>query len=79
MDYLEGQSRRNNLVFEGVPESPNETLADTEDKVCKLLVEKFKMGQQHAIEMDRVHCTGKPAQNGRSRPVVAKFLRYKDE
>ena len=79
MEYLEGQSRRNNLVFEGLPESPNETWAESEDKVRKLLVENLKMGPQHAIEMERAHRTGKPAQNGRSRPVVVKFLRYKDK
>nr|XP_033499330.1 phospholipase B1, membrane-associated-like [Epinephelus lanceolatus] len=37
------------------------------------------MGPQHAIEMERAHRTGKPAQNGRSRLVVVKFLCYKDK
>lgn len=79
MEYLEGQSRRNNLVFEGLPESPNETWAESEDKVRKLPVENLKMGPQHAIEMEWAHRTSKPAQNGRSRPMVVKFLRYKNK
>ncbi|KAL7380426.1 hypothetical protein ABVT39_017807 [Epinephelus coioides] len=29
MEYLDAQSRRNNLVFEALPESPNETWAES--------------------------------------------------
>ena len=36
-DYLENQSRRNNLIFEGIEESPRESWADTEGKVCNLI------------------------------------------
>lgn len=35
LEYLEGQSRRNNLIFDGVAESPGETWAETEEKVKK--------------------------------------------
>lgn len=31
MENLEGQSRRNNLVFEGIMESPGETWSETEE------------------------------------------------
>lgn len=78
-DYLEGQSRRNNLIFEGLQESSNETWAESEDKVRKLLVGKLELGQQDAIEMERAHRTGKPDSNGKPRPVVVKFLRFKDK
>lgn len=35
MEYVKGQTRRNNLVFDGVAESPGETWADTEQKSQK--------------------------------------------
>lgn len=75
MEYLEGQSRRNNLVFEGINESPNETWAETEEKVNIILNEKLNF--QHKIEMERAHRTGKP-RGDRPRPIVVKFLRHKD-
>lgn len=40
MEYLEGESRRNNLVFEGIQEVPGETWAETEEKEKKVLAEK---------------------------------------
>ena len=40
MEYLEGQSRRNNLVFDGIAESPGETWAEAEEKVKKVLAER---------------------------------------
>lgn len=76
MDYLESQSRRNNLVIEGVVESPDETWKDTELKVGKVLREKLKI--QREIEMERAHRTGKP-KGERPRPIVVKLQRFKDK
>ena len=75
MEYLEGQSRRNNLVFEGIQEAPGETWAETEEKVKKVLAEKLQL--QREIEVERAHRTGKPG-GDRTRPIVVKFLRHKD-
>ena len=58
MEYLEGQSRRSNLVFDGIMESPGETWAETEEKVKKILAEKLQL--QREIEVERAHCRGKP-------------------
>ncbi|KAJ8391935.1 hypothetical protein AAFF_G00084060 [Aldrovandia affinis] len=33
LDYLEGQSRRNNIVIDGIQESGNESWAESEEKV----------------------------------------------
>ena len=41
MDYLEGQSRRHNLVTDGIEETPEETWADSEEKVRKVFMEKL--------------------------------------
>lgn len=40
MEYLEGQTRWNNLIFHGVAESPGETWTETAEKVKKILAEK---------------------------------------
>ncbi|CAL9703624.1 unnamed protein product [Knipowitschia caucasica] len=58
LEYLEGQSRRNNLVFEGVLESPGETWADAEEKVKEILKEKLQLN--HVVEVERAHRVGKP-------------------
>ena len=76
MEYLEGQTRRNNLVIDGVAESPGETWADTEEKIKKILTEKLQL--QHKVEVERAHRTGKPGGGDRPRPVVVKLLRFKD-
>lgn len=75
MEYLEGQSRHNNLVIDGIVESPGETWAEAEEKVKKVLTEKLQL--QSDTEMERAHCTGKPG-GERPRLIVVKFLRYKD-
>lgn len=75
MEYLEGHSRRNNLVFDGIMESSGETWADTEEKIQRVLAEKLQL--QGEIEMERAHRTGKPG-GDRPRPIVVKLLRYKD-
>uniref|UniRef100_A0AAV2LLT9 Uncharacterized protein n=1 Tax=Knipowitschia caucasica TaxID=637954 RepID=A0AAV2LLT9_KNICA len=51
MEYLEGQSRRNNLVFEGVLESQGESWADAEAKVKKILTEKLQLPP--TVELER--------------------------
>ncbi|KAJ8385857.1 hypothetical protein AAFF_G00179230 [Aldrovandia affinis] len=75
LDYLEGQSRRNNIVIDGIQESGNESWAQSEEKVRKLLSDKLKLT---GIEFERVHRTGRST-GERTRPIVAKFFRYKDK
>ncbi|KAJ4929920.1 hypothetical protein JOQ06_018940 [Pogonophryne albipinna] len=75
MEYAEGQSRRSNVVLDGIGVEPGETWAQTEEKVKDILVDKLKF--QRGIEIERAHRTGKPAANN-TRPIVVKFLRFKD-
>ncbi|KAJ4923008.1 hypothetical protein JOQ06_021709 [Pogonophryne albipinna] len=72
MEYAEGQSRKSNVVLDGIGEEPGETWAQTEEKVKDILVDKLKL--QRGIEIERAHRTGKPAANN-TRPIVVKFLR----
>lgn len=75
MEYLEGQTRRNNLVFDGIVESPGETWTETEEKVQKVLAEKLQL--QREVEVERAHRAGKPG-GDRPRSIMVKLLRYKD-
>lgn len=77
--YIEGQSRRNNIIIDGINESASEKWSDSEDKVKKLLSEKLQIDHRK-IELERAHKTGKPSPSStRPRPIVVKFLRYKDK
>ena len=72
--YLENQSRRNNLRFEGLPEDDNETWDETEAKFKNVLVEKLDF--EFAPEIERAHRTGRARRHDgtpKPRTVVFKF------
>lgn len=78
-DYAEAQSKRNNLIFDGINESDGESWSDSEEKVRKLMSENLKLDPRK-IELERAHRTGKSSETAtRPRPIVVKFLRYKDK
>lgn len=58
MGYLEGQSRRNNLVIDGIEESQQESWSATEEKVKELF--RGKMHLQQNIEIERANKSEKP-------------------
>lgn len=77
MDYLEGQSRRNNIVIDGIQETANENWSESEEKVRKLISEKLQLDHR-CIEMERAHQAGKPVINReRPRPIVVKFIKFR--
>ncbi|KAI8518185.1 hypothetical protein Bbelb_042020 [Branchiostoma belcheri] len=80
VDYLENQSRRNNIVIDGIVDDNNrETWADTEVKVRDMLTKNLKM-EAKDIEIERAHRNGAyNKENPRPRQVVVKLLRYKDK
>jgi len=67
-DYLENQSRRNNLMFHGIPQAENESWEDCERKVLRLIKEKLNIAQSVLIE--RAHRVGSA--------IVARFQSFKD-
>ncbi|CAJ1081238.1 uncharacterized protein LOC126388379 [Xyrichtys novacula] len=78
-DYLESQSKRNNLIFEGIEESAQESWADTEGKVRTLISEKLKLDAR-AMPIERAHRSGKPENRADNKhPIIVKFLNYKDK
>ena len=87
LEYLENQSRRNNVKIMGVDEDLEEkTWDDTEKVVRKLIREKLNFEKEIAIE--RAHRVGKrPHQstsrpdgskvNDRLRPIIVKSIQKK--
>ena len=58
--YLEDQSRRNNIVIYGIPESNEESWADCEEKVIDNLNEKLKLEiPLDKSKIERAHRLGK--------------------
>lgn len=71
---LECQSRRNNLQFLGIKESAKETWADCEAKV-KSVINQLGMDSSKMV-IERAHRLG--AVGNTSRPIIVKFLSFKD-
>ena len=70
LDDLENRSRRNNLCFEGIPESPNETWQESESKIKHLISSHMpEVGTDFVIE--RAHRVGRPRSD--SGPSLAKL------
>ena len=79
VSYLEGQSKRNNLLFHGVPERKDETWEECEVAVRKILEEKLGMEEawsESDIEIERAHRVGKFTKD-KIRPIVVKFANFK--
>ena len=78
-EYLEGQTRRHNIVVDGIKESVKEKVSESEEKVRKLFSEKLQLDHLK-IELDWAHRTGKPVTpSEKPRPIVVRFLRLKDK
>lgn len=76
---LQARSMRDNLVFSGIPEHPDE---DPETSVREFLQHQLKIPRAsvEAIRFHRVHrLGGRKPDNRRPRPIVAKFERYKEK
>lgn len=68
---LEFRSLRENLLFHGIPEGPNE---NCEHLVQQFITDILEIGQM--VKIDRAHRLGKP--RGKIRPIVVKLHNYKD-
>ena len=72
LDRKEQYSRRNCFLIHGLPESKNE---NTNELVIDTI--KEKMGEEiEKNEIDRSYRLGAPQNNGKSRPIIIKFVRY---
>ena len=79
LDYVENQTRRNNLRIDGVAEIAAENWADTETVARKSFATALKLpeAQANAIRIERAHRTG-PNSTGRPKTIVVRFETYKD-
>ena len=78
VSYLEGQSKRNNLLFHGVPEQKDETWEEFKTAVRKILEEKLGMNvawSESDIAIEQPHRVGKLTKD-KVRPIVVKFANY---
>ena len=73
LDDLECRSRRNNLLFHGLPRPPNESPEECEQTVREFLTDSLEMAGD--MQFDRVHRTSDKA----NAPVIARCTVYKDK
>ena len=75
---LEDRQRRDNLVFDGIPDGPKETSVDCERKAKKNIQDKLKVPNANKLVMGRVHRIGpyKPNQS-KPRQTIVKFDLFK--
>ena len=75
--YLEAYSRRENIKFMNIEEGPPDQPEDTEEILRDFLERELGYVDAQNVEFQRVHRTGK-TKDGNPRPIIARFLRYKD-
>ena len=68
-DYLEGQTRRNNLVVDAIPETQNESWKETEDKVRCVINQKLHLDSSQMV-IERTHRTDNPSGYSGKRPSL---------
>ena len=73
---IEGQSRRENLLFDGIAETQSETWAGTEKKVHEI-ISKMDILPFQSIKFQRVHRTGDARFNNQERSLQC-FSYFKD-
>ena len=74
---LENRSRRNNLCFEEIPESPKKTWQESESKIKHLISSHMpEVGTDFVVE--RAHRVGGPRADSKPRKIVARFLNFMD-
>ena len=86
LDKLEQFSRRDNLRFFGIPETPGETFQSCAAKVVQCLQQTVPGKTWTEDDLVRVHRVGKKpsfataaATNSKPRPMIAKFSRWRDK
>ena len=77
--YLEAYSRRENIKFMNIEERKvsADQREDTEEVLRQFLERDLGYKDAREAEIQRVHRIGK-GRNGGPRPILARFLRYKD-
>ena len=74
--YLEAYSRRENIIFENILQATDRE--DTESVLRAFLEMELGYKDANTIEIQRVHRLGKKRDEEKPRPIIARFLRYKN-
>lgn len=75
--YLEAYSRRENIKFMNIAVDSTEEREDAEETLRSFLERDLGFLDARTVEIQRVHRSGK-GKDGGPRPILARFLRYKD-
>ena len=73
---IESQTRRGNLLFDGIPETDNESWIDCEKKIVEQLT-AMKVTDPNSIIFEQVSRMGVKSKD-KTRTIVAKFSHFKD-
>ena len=76
LDYIEGQSRRNNVRITGLNGRLDEEWDTTEEKVRDFIRNDLNMPEMERVEIERAHRIKSYDQNKCT--IIVKFNRYKD-
>lgn len=81
MEYLENQSRRNNIRVSGIPESADETWEIVEEKVKKAIREKLDMeiDIERAHRVERKKKPERAKKSGQPRTIVCRLKNWKQK
>lgn len=76
---LENYSRRDNIIFSGIPEVNNERRDDVEKKARTFMIEHLKLDETFVNNINIVRCHRLGAMNTKHhRPIIVRFTHYKD-
>ena len=73
--YLEAYSRREDIKFFSIPEEQDE---DIEEFLRNYMEQNLGYRNARSVEIQRVHRLPKRRNDSGRKPIIAKFLRYKD-
>lgn len=76
LDDMEDRSRRNNVIFYGIPDLASETWGDAERKITSLLSECSLPSISGTFGIERSHRLGAYAAN-KCRPIIVQFSSFK--
>ena len=77
---IESYSRRNNIVFHGIEDTPNESSVTCEHSLRRFLQDHLLISQQKASSIPFVRCHRLQVNNNKSHatPIIVRFERYAD-
>lgn len=78
MDYIENQTRRTNIVVDGISDEKGENWMESEKKVRHMITSRLGLDGVN-MELERAHRIGQYQEGGRPRKIMVKLLRFKDK